>query len=121
VIPFAQVIGNSSKVAPEQIEATCVKVGVTIGFTVIVIVTAVVETHCPSVGVNVQVVVAKLFKAGDHVPVIPLLEVVGKADNIAPKQMGATCVKVAVNIGFTTIVIVTTVVETHCPAVGVNV
>ena len=45
------VVGKAFKVAPEQIEATCVNVGVTIGLTVIVIVA--VEAHCPAVGVNV--------------------------------------------------------------------
>ena len=57
-------------------------VGATIGFTVIVIV--VVFAHSPAVGVNVYVVVAVLLIAGDHVPVIPLFEVVGNADNEAP-------------------------------------
>jgi hypothetical protein len=36
------------------------------------------------------VVVAVLFNAGDHVPVTPLFDVVGKADNVAPAQIGAT-------------------------------
>ena len=50
---------------------------------------------------------------------MPLLEVVGKAVNVAPEQIGATVVKVGVMFGFTTIVSV--VVVAHCPAVGVNV
>jgi hypothetical protein len=65
------------------------------------------------------VVVAVLFKAGAQVPVIPLLEVVGSADKVAPEQIGATALKVGVIFGFTTIVNV--VVVAHCPAVGVNV
>ena len=64
-------------------------------------------------------VVAVLFKAGDHVPVIPLFDVVGKADNVAPEQIGLTAVNVGVTFGFTVIVIVAVVA--HCPAVGVNV
>ena len=48
--------------------------------------------------------VAVLFNAGDHVPVIPLVEVVGKADNVAPEQIGATAVKVGVTFGVTVIV-----------------
>ena len=32
--------------------------------------------------------------AGDQVPVMLLVEVVGKAASVAPVQMGATCVKV---------------------------
>ena len=37
VIPLFDVVGNAANVAPEQIAATCVNVGVTFGFTVIVI------------------------------------------------------------------------------------
>ena len=60
-----------------------------------------------------------LFKAGAHVPVMPLLEVVGKAVNVAPEQIGATAVKVGVTFGLT--VMVKVAVVAHCPAVGVNV
>jgi hypothetical protein len=60
-----------------------------------------------------------LFSAGAQVPVIPLLEVVGSADKVAPEQIGATALKVGVMFGFTTIVKV--VVVAHCPTVGVNV
>ena len=45
-----------------------------------------------------------MFKAGAHVPVIPLLEVVGNADRVAPEQMGATALKVGVMFGLTVIV-----------------
>jgi hypothetical protein len=44
----------------------------------------VVVAHWPAVGVNVYVVVAELFIAGLHVPVIPLLEVVGNVEIEAP-------------------------------------
>ena len=50
------------------------------------------------------VVVVVLFSAGDQVPVIPLVEVVGNADNEAPEQIGATAVKVGVTFGVTVIV-----------------
>jgi len=60
-----------------------------------------------------------LSKAGDQVPVKLLLEVVGKADKLAPAQIGETCVKVGVTFGFTVMVIVAVVA--HNPAVGVNV
>ena len=60
-----------------------------------------------------------MFSAGAQVPVIPLLEVVGSADKVAPEQIGATAVNVGVMFGFT--VIVNVVVVAHCPAVGVNV
>jgi hypothetical protein len=51
VIPLLEVVGNGAKTAPEQIAATGLKVGVTLGVTVIVKV--VVVAHCPAVGVNV--------------------------------------------------------------------
>ena len=114
---LVDVVGKADNVAPEQIGETCVNVGVVGGLTVIVIVAAL--AHCPAVGVNVYVVVAVLFNAGDQVPVIPLLEVVGKADNVAPEQIGETCVNIGVVVGLTVIVIVA--VLAHCPAVGVNV
>ncbi len=60
-----------------------------------------------------------LFKAGDHVPLIPLLEVVGNTDKLPPEHIAGTAVKVGVTFGFT--VIVKVVFIAHCPAVGVNV
>ena len=103
IIPLVEVVGNADKLAPEQIEFTCVNVGVTFGFTVIVIVAIV--AHNPAVGVNVYVVVVVLLTDGVHVPVIPLFEVVGNADKLAPKQIDATCVNVGVVFGVTVIVI----------------
>ena len=44
-----------------------------------------------------------LFNAGDQVPVIPLVEVVGKADKVAPEQIDATAAKVGVVEGLITI------------------
>ena len=49
--------------------------------------------------------VAVLSKAGDQVPVIPLLEVVGNAVKLAPEQIDATCANVGVTFGVTVIVI----------------
>ena len=60
-----------------------------------------------------------LSKAGAQVPVIPLVDVVGNALNVAPEQIGATALKVGVTFGLT--VIVNVAVAAHCPAVGVNV
>ena len=51
VIPLFDVVGNATSVAPEQIGATGVNVGVIFGLTVIVKV--VVVAHCPAVGVKV--------------------------------------------------------------------
>jgi hypothetical protein len=50
---------------------------------------------------------------------MPLLEVVGNGDSVAPEQIGATAVNVGVTFGLT--VIVSVVVVAHCPAVGVKV
>ena len=64
-------------------------------------------------------VVAVLLNAGDQVPVIPFVEVIGSGDNAAPEQIAAMGLKVGVTFGVT--VIVKVVVVAHCPAVGVNV
>ena len=59
-------------------------------------VNVVVLAHCPALGVNVYKVVAVLFNAGAHVPVMPFSDVVGKGAKTAPEQMGATGLKVGV-------------------------
>ena len=102
VNPLVDVVGNGANTAPEQIGATALNVGVMFGFTVMVKVAVV--AHCPAVGVNVYVVVAVLFNAGDQVPVNPLVEVVGSAVSVAPEHIGATALKVGVMFGLTTIV-----------------
>ena len=60
-----------------------------------------------------------MFSAGDHVPVMPSLDVRGNAASAAPEQIGATAVNVGVTLGLT--VMVNVVVVAHCPAVGVKV
>jgi hypothetical protein len=50
-VAFVEDAGNEANVAPEQIAATCVNVGVLFGFTTIVIVAVVAQV--PAVGVNV--------------------------------------------------------------------
>ena len=52
-------------------------------------------------------------------PVIPLLEVVGNGDKIAPEHIGAIGVNVGVILELT--VIVSVAVVAHCPASGVKV
>jgi hypothetical protein len=64
-------------------------------------------------------VVAVLFSAGAHVPVIPLVEVVGNGADAASEQIGATAVNVGVIWLVTTISMVAVV--PHCPASGVKV
>ena len=51
VMPLFDVVGSAVSVAPEQMGATAVNVGVIFGLTVMVRV--VVVAHCPTVGVNV--------------------------------------------------------------------
>ena len=109
-------VGNGLNSCPEQIVAIGLKVGVTLGL--IVTIKVVVVAHCPLVGVNVYVVVALLFNAGVHVPVIPFNEVVGNGLNSCPEQIGAIVLKVGVTFELT--VIVKVVVVAHCPEVGEN-
>ncbi len=71
-------------------------------FTVIVIVVVVAHVGAAvDVGVNVYVVIAVLFNAGDQLPAILLVDVVGNALNVAPEQIAGTCVNVGVVNGFT--------------------
>ena len=109
MIPFNDVVGNADNVPPEQIGTTALNVGITLLLTVIV--NEAVVAHWPAVGVNVYVVVAVLFSAGDHVPVIPFNEVVGNADKVPPEQIGATALNVGITLLLT--VIVSEVVVAH--------
>ena len=45
-----------------------------------------------------------MFSAGAQVPVMPLLDVVGKAVSVAPEHIGATAVNVGVIFGLTVMV-----------------
>jgi hypothetical protein len=49
----------------------------------------VVTAHCPTVGVNVYVVVAVLLGIGDHVPVIAFVDGFGSV-NDPPEQIADT-------------------------------
>ena len=64
-------------------------------------------------------VVAVLSKTGAHVPMIPLLEVVGNGTSVAPEHIGATAVNVGVILELTVIVVVAVVA--HWPGSGVKV
>lgn len=112
VTPFVEVVGNVND-PPVQIAGTCVNIGVTLLFTETVIVAF--NAHCPVVGIKVYVVVAVLFTTGLHVPVIPLVEVVGNV-NEPPGQIAA----IWVNDGATGVVtfiaivlLVTVATEAH--------
>ena len=102
VMPLSDVVGNVGATAPEQIGAMAAKVGVTLGFTVTV--NVVVVAHWPASGVNVYVpLVVLLTTAGDHVPVIPFVDVNGSTGATVPEQIGATAAKVGVTFGITVI------------------
>ena len=117
VIPLVDVVGNELNVAPEQMGATARNTGTIFGLTVIVIVAG--TAHSPAAGVNVYKVVAVLFNAGDHVPVMPLFEVVGNGLSVAPEQIAATWVKVGgMGVVINTLIVVSIA---HCPGVCVNV
>ena len=64
-------------------------------------------------------VVAKLFNAGDQTPVIPFIEVVGKAVSVDPEHTGVIGLNVGVIDVLTSMVIF--VFVAHCPIFGVNV
>ena len=87
------------------------------GFTTISMV--VLVAHWPEFGVKVYVVVAVLFKAGLQVPVIPLLEVVGRGDKQPPEQIAATALNSGLTCGL--MVMLSTFTFAHCPASGVKV
>ena len=44
----------------------------------------------PEVGVNVQVLVERLFSSGDQDPLTPLVELVGKGSKVEPEHIAAT-------------------------------
>ncbi len=60
-----------------------------------------------------------LSNAGVHVPLMPLVEVVGNGASGSPEHIAATAAKVGVINGLT--VMVNVVVVAHCPALGVKV
>ena len=56
--------------------------------------------HCPSLGVKVYVADSVLLTVeGDHVPVMPLLEVEGKIGAVSPTQIGLMASKLGVIFG----------------------
>jgi len=117
IIPFGDVVAKIGAVDPEHTLGIVAKLGTMIGFTAMVKVVKV--AHSPTVGVKVYKVATVLFKAGLQVPEIPLMEVVGNGDNIAPEQIAGTGAKRGITFGFT--VIVNVAIVAHCPAVGVKV
>ena len=120
VMPLFEVAGNAGAVLFWHNGPICVNVGVIwVEITTSIVITV---AHCPAAGVKVYVVVPLtdvLMVAGLHVPVMPLLEVVGKAGAVLFWQSGPVCVNVGVTCGLT--VTLSDVVVAHCPAAGVSV
>ena len=117
VIPLLEIVGSGGKGSPPQINWLIPeKIG-----TIALVTTTVIFTgpaHCPTVGVKVYVVVARLLGAGDQVPLIPLVDVAGSTIGV-PVQTGVAMLNVGVTKGLT--VTVKVVVAAHCPAFGVKV
>jgi hypothetical protein len=119
VIPLLEVVGRTGADEPLHIDGMVLNAG-TIPPAVTVTVSVVVVAHCPALGVKVYVAVVVLSTvAGDHEPVIPLVEVVGRTGATDPLQIGAMAAKVGVILELT--VTVSVVVVAHCPTVGVKV
>jgi hypothetical protein len=118
VIPFVEVVGRTGATEPLHIGAMAANVGMMVELTVTS--NVVVDPHCPGSGVNVYVPDAALLTvAGDHVPVIPFVDVVDRTGATDPLHKGA----MAANVGTMLEVTVTSsvFVDPHCPGSGVNV
>lgn len=122
VIPFVEVVGNAGTVPPAHIVRVVPKLnaGGMLGLTVTV--NVVVVAHNPVEGVNVYTAEFWLLAiAGFHVPVTPLVDVVGN-DGTVPFAHIARLdpkLKTGVTIGLT--VTLKVVGVAHTPEVGVNV
>jgi hypothetical protein len=114
---LVEVVGKIGAVAPLHIGAIAANIGVNIGFTVTVKLAVLAQS--PTVGVNVYVpLVVLLTVAGLQVPVIPLVDVVGKTGAVAPLQIAGMAANVGVTIGFT--VTVKLAVLIHVPELAVK-
>ena len=96
VMPLVDVVGSTGAVVPWQKAGTALNVG-TVPAPVTVTVKVATVAHWPVEGVNVYVPVAVLLTvAGDHVPVMPLVEVVGSTGAAEPLQIGPTALNVGI-------------------------
>ena len=59
-----------------------------------------------------------LTTVGNHVPAMPLFDVLGKVGAAVPLQKAEIGVKIGVTDGLT--VVVTVAVDAHCPVLGVK-
>lgn len=119
MIPLLEVAGKAAGVAPIQYGPRAVNVGVVL---VLTTTDMVVVAQEPPVEVKVYTVVPAavvLIVEGLHVPVMPLVEVVGSTPGLSPTQYGPSCV----NKGIVPVLTTTDMVAVvpHEPAVGVKV
>ena len=122
VIPFVDVVGSVGTAAPAQMERLVPKLNVGVIFGLTVTLNVVVVAHCPAVGVNVYVAEFWLSTVeGFHVPVIPFVDVVGRAGTVPLPQIVRVLPKLNAGVTFGLTVTLNVVVVAHCPAVGVNV
>ncbi|WP_422108102.1 hypothetical protein [Winogradskyella sp.] len=114
-----EVVGKGIKVSPSQMGFTASNKGMILELTIMSSVVSKTQP-CPASGVNVYVVVVVLSKAGLQLPIIPLLEVVGKGAKVSPSQIGFTASNTGITLGLT---IISSVVSNaqFCPASGVKV
>ena len=118
---FVELVGKEGGVLFWHNGPMAANVGVTFGFTVMLIVDVV--AHCPAVGVKVYVVVPAVVVLMDafQVPVIAgiFVELVGKDGGVLFWHKGPIGANVGVIFGFTVILIVAVVA--HTPVAGVKV
>lgn len=122
LIPLLDAAGNVGTLFPAQIVSAGPKpnTGVIIGLTVTSNVPG--TAHCPAPGVNIYVPVFWLSTAvGDQVPVIPLLDMVGRPGTFCPAQMVNVVPKRKAGVTFELTVTVKEAGVAHWPASGVNI
>jgi hypothetical protein len=122
VVELLDEVGNVGTIPPEQILNVVPKLNVGVVCGVIVTINVVVLAHCPTSGVKVYVPLLALSTiAGDHEPVMELLDEVGNVGTIPPEQILNVVPKLNVGVVCGVIVTVNVVVLAHCPASGVKV
>ena len=102
VMPFVEVVGKMGAIPPVQIAGIGLNVGVILGVTVIILLKIVAQPLPSGVKIYVPVVVL-LTTEGLQVPVMPLVEVVGKMGAVEPVQIVDTISKVGSVLGITVI------------------
>jgi hypothetical protein len=105
---------------PKQTGGICVNTGLGCGITTTVLITGLAHGCEIALGVNVYVLVTLLLTAGDHVPVIPLGDVIGNVKG-EPEQIGPIGMKSGVVVLFTATVIIAVFAQGWARGSGVKV